>query len=633
MLAGDPTPHRDVGHTSWTDPLAALEDTHGVAFKTAVDRLETQWQAQRQSLPVKRWQSRIQFFSDAANPADYAQDVFQWNGHDVKIHSAPSHRLTVQLGKKKHVDLTSFLLDTTEDLYATIQDVGGGSERLELAVYRYGTAAPLFTHSPVGPDAAFCGDRIAYLTVENALRYDRVVTVDKATGRARRTLYESKDKRKQLELLKPPRQEEVFVREFNCMERRIGYLTEHTVRWMTPAKPTTMIPLSKTSWVENRHLVLGERRIPLPHGEFAEDAAPWGEDVLLVTVKDACCSLYEWGRGYTTLLRSDQPNLIRLSSYSPTAVLSYPNAPTEVWDLHDVRSILTFPEPLRLSQSLHGHAASKDGTRIPYTIVSASKSPTKLAVEAYGGYGISGHRSYPVKWLAYLERGYAIAVVFPRGGRENGDAWWREGSTAPRKHNTFEDVYAAIKAVQRRLRIPIEKTLFYGRSAGGWVAARVAQHEPPLVAAVLAEVPYVDVLRTTSNPRLPLTQMEYEEFGDPRRVADYAALQQISPIDTVRPVIPHAPTVLVRTALHDMEVSPYEAVKWVTKLQAHGWKAVLALDRDGGHFAASSKMGGQAAENAAFLDAVLSKRRSHQTRKASRSAPVRMPSSTRRRKH
>jgi len=253
-------------------------------------------------------------------------------------------------------------------------------------------------------------------------------------------------------------------------------------------------------------------------------------------------------------------------------------------------------------------------------------------VEAYGAYGISATRAYPEKWLAQLARGYAVAVVFARGGRENGDDWW-VAATGPRKQATFDDVYAAIHAIQRRLGISVGKTAFYGRSAGGWVAARVAQHSPPLCAVVLAEVPYVDVLRTTSNPRLPLTQMEYDEFGDPRRPADYAALLRLSPVDTVPLAFPDAPVILARTALHDMEVSPYEAVKWITKLQAYGWKAWLGVDEKGGHFAAKKQQLVQAAENAAFLDKALSYGSSG-TRKAVRhSSKGRTFNSTRRLKH
>ena len=634
MLAGDPNPIRDVGHTQWVDPLAALEDTNGRAFKEALTTFDTQW-AKRNIRGIPAWQRRIQQLDDAANPATqaYARDVFHWNGTEVAIHYAAAHRLTVWIGKQRLDGLTAFHVDEESDLYYTIQDVGSGSERLELAVARQGRVTPLFRISPVGPDAAFCGDRIAYLTVDNALRYDGVVTVEKKTGTHKRTLYESRDKRRQLELVKPPRQPDVFVREFNALERRIGYLTESAVRWMTSVRKTTMIPLSKTAWVENRHLVRHRRRITLPHGEFAEDAVPWGDEILLVTVKDACCALYQYGDHFTRLLRSDTPTQIRLSSYSPTASITYPNKPAEVWDLHDIRPILTYPCPVSLPYSVYGFATSKDGTRIPYTIVGASPHPTQLIVEAYGAYGISGHRAYPVKWLAYVERGYAVATVFPRGGRENGDGWWQGGSTALKKHHTFEDVYAAIKASQHRLRVPVGKTIFYGRSAGGWVAARVAQHDPPLCGAVFAEVPYVDVVRTTSNPRLPLTQMEYDEFGDPRRPADYAALRRISPVDTVALAPPRSPTILVRTALHDMEVSPYEAVKWVTKLQANGWDALLLVDKEGGHFAAATKSARQAAENAALLDGVVS-HVAQSTRKAnSHTSRGITPRATRRRKH
>ena len=634
MLKGDAEPWRDVGHARWFDPLAALEDTQGPAFRAALSRLETQWT--RTPLPhLKSWSSRIKHFQEAALPEipAYAQDVFTWKDTEIRIQHAPAHRLNVWMDTTlKYKGITAFGVDSESDLYFVIEDVGAGAELLEISVYRIKSRTPVFQIKPVGPDAAFTADnRIAYLTVDNALRYDSVVTVRKDTGGAKRILYESKDPRCQLEILAG--KTTVFVRECNALEHRIGSLTDASVHWMCKMKPTSMVPLSKKAWIENRHLVLGTRRVPLPHGEFIEDAALWTDiEILIVTVKAAACSLYFFNTSthrFTTLIKNETPTHIRISHHSPTVLLSYPNKPSEVWDVRDRRSVLTMPEPLSLAFSVTGAAKSADGTRVPYTIVSKGTRSTKLIVEAYGAYGISGHRAYPVQWLHYLERGYALAIVFPRGGRENGDAWWEDGKVLKKK-NTFEDVYAAIQTVQRRLRIPVSRTLFYGRSAGGWVAARVAQHEPPLVRAVFAEVPYVDVLRTTSNPRLPLTQMEYEEFGDPRRVADYKVLRALSPIDTV-PLAPvGAPVVLARTALHDMEVSPYEAIKWVTKLQSLGFTALLGCDRHGGHFAAAEKSVEQAAENAAFLDSHLSHRGAPATRKASRGMTA---NSTRRKKH
>ena len=669
MLAGDANPWRDVGHTRWFDPLAALEDTKGPAFLHIVERLEAQWKEKttKNKTVLHAWRSRIAHFKKAALPLDpaYAHEIHTGRDCEFRVQHAAAHTLNVwRNGALVHTGLAAFEVDKDKgkgkDLFLTLNDIGAGAERLELAVYatKTKTKTALYRIAPVGPDAVFYGDRIAYLTVENALRYNSVMTADKTTGKERRCLYKSADPRCQLELVE--RHGVVFVRESNCLQKRIGYLTGAAVHWMTPRKSTTMSPLTKTAWVENRHIVWNGRRTRLPHGEFLEDATLFTEtEALVVTVKNACCSLYTFDsphHSFLPLLVGKTPNQIKLSASTPVAFLSYPDRPTEVWDVRDVRRVLTFPCPLRLPLSQHGFVASSDGTQIPYTIVSHSPKPTKLIVEAYGAYGISGHRAYPVSWLAQLERGYAVAVVFARGGRENGDDWWQGGSTASRstasrsaatksvaarKEATFEDVYAAIPAIQRRLGIPIGQTMVYGRSAGGWVAARVAQHSPPLCAAVFAEVPYVDVLRTTSNPRLPLTQMEYDEFGDPRRPADYAALRRLSPVDTVPLAFPKAeadhgaPVVLARTGLHDMEVSPYEAVKWITKLQGLGWNAFLGVDEHGGHFAAKQQQEIQAAENAAFFDDVLHHTggRGGATRKRSMSSKRSTFNSTRRRKH
>jgi oligopeptidase B len=161
--------------------------------------------------------------------------------------------------------------------------------------------------------------------------------------------------------------------------------------------------------------------------------------------------------------------------------------------------------------------------------------------------------------------------------------------------------------------------VFYGRSAGGLLAANIAHQYHNLVGAVYAEVPYVDVLRTTTNPDLPLTQLEYDEFGDPRRrPEEYAALQQISPVDTVPFAPKGAPLVLVRTGVHDAQVLPYEALKWAKKLRCAGWNVLVGIDGNGGHFAAADVMYGQQAEDAALITAQLTSQKRRTTRKSGR---------------
>ena len=201
-------------------------------------------------------------------------------------------------------------------------------------------------------------------------------------------------------------------------------------------------------------------------------------------------------------------------------------------------------------------------------------------------------------------------------GRDDGDEWYDAGRTAQRKHETFKDTADVIAAVQRRFHIKPAHTIFYGRSAGGWLAAAIGLFYSHLVAAVYAEVPYLDVLRTSSNPALPLTQLEYDEFGDPRgRPEDYAALQTISPVDALAVAPEKAPFFLVRTALHDVQVYPYEALKFAKKARSLGWRVVVGVDSDGGHFAAEKDIYDQWATDAAILDAILAPLRRRQTRR------------------
>ena len=216
-------------------------------------------------------------------------------------------------------------------------------------------------------------------------------------------------------------------------------------------------------------------------------------------------------------------------------------------------------------------------------------------------------RSYPISRLAWIQHGYAYVVSFARGGREDGDRWWDGGRTAIRKQNTFDDTAAVIHAVQTTYHLKPSKTIFYGRSAGGLLAANIAHQFPHLVKAIYAEVPYLDVIRTTTNPNLPLTQMEYDEFGDPSsRPAELKALQLISPVDTVPRANTSSPTIVVKTALNDSQVLPYETLKWAKKLRKNQWRNVYVGIDGGGHFVEESNLYKNMAEDATLLDHALS---------------------------
>jgi len=615
MLSGDSNPWRVLPHATLYDPLAVLEDTKGTAFRSQIELFQQQWRKEVSQCKGKAdWAALIRELPELALPLTVksAHEVFSWGVSSVAVQWGRAHRLHIWFdGVLKHQGVTDFGVDMDSDMYYIIKDVGKGAEELELSVFKRGYRSDVWNAKPVGPVAAFKGDTLVYTTAEHHLRFSGVECRDKRTGHAILTIHHQSSHQIQVAITKPPRQSDVFVVESNGLQQRCGIIALNKVNWMTPVKQTTIVPLTKRIYAVNDALVVNRIRRPFPPKEFLVDAIPWSaQEMLVTTTKNACVSLYMYSteiHKYIPIFKSRHPNHIELMRRVPHALLEWPYKSSEIWDLQDTRFLYKFPEPVRIPYATHVNAVSKDGTRVPYTVVSAVKSPKRLIVEAYGAYGISGHRSYPIHWLPWLQQGYAVAVAFPRGGRENGDAWYKAGSTAVNKHHTFEDVYAVIQDVQREQKIGTEATMFYGRSAGGWVAARVAQHLPPLVGAVYAEVPYVDVLRTTSNPKLPLTELEYTEFGDPlHKVVDYEALKAISPMETIPMAPADAPFVLVRTAFYDVEVLPYESVKYVTKLQALGFHALLGYDKQGGHFAADSDAVKQQAEDAVLLHTALS---------------------------
>ena len=644
MLKGDTNPWRDLGHARFYDPLAPLEDPKSAVFREAVEEETTRWKAavKPHGDAVSAWSTSFEKLTEAALPKtpDCAHETSHWNGLTVKLQHGLAHRKNVwflddetETIVREHTGLKDMGLDAASNLYYTIEDVGTGSEYLEIAVYSLDVKKPLWKHAPVGSDAAFREDRLLYGTIENVCRTTGVVSVEKHTGKGKHTLFDEPDARFQVTILAPPNQEDVFVHIANALAQRIGVLTDEGVHWLTATPPkdadgrgSTLVPVTRDVYATNTALHVKSRSYVFPNGEFLVDAiqTKLRKSVLVVTVAMGVSNLYEFdlhSKVYTSRYKSTSPNEILLHSQSrdDTFRLVQPNQPTILYELqrfrtHPLVKQCTFPEPVALSVFHHGFATSKDGTRVPYTFVSKTKHPKRLFVDGYGAYGSSARRSYPIHWLSWLDRGYALVTAMPRGGRDNGDAWYDGGRTAMRKHHTFEDTAAVIATVQRRFRIQPRNTAFYGRSAGGWLAATIAQQYSHLVGVIYTEVPYVDVLRTSSNPKLPLTKLEYDEFGHPaERPYEYKALQRLSPIDTV-PLAPEgAPTIVVRTALYDVQVLPYEAIKWAKKLRAAHWNVYLGIDQAGGHFAAESDAIQQQAEDAVLIEAAFKKPSSART--------------------
>ena len=212
-------------------------------------------------------------------------------------------------------------------------------------------------------------------------------------------------------------------------------------------------------------------------------------------------------------------------------------------------------------------ATAGDGTRIPLSIVHrkdrAPGGPGFLY--GYGSYEASMDPSFSSIRLSLLDRGFVYAIAHVRGGGEMGRRWYLDGKFL-RKRNTFTDFIACAEHLVAEGWTTPEQLAIRGGSAGGLLMGAVVNERPDLFGAVIAEVPFVDALNTILDPSLPLTVMEWEEWGNPvESAAFYEYMKSYAPYENVRAT--DYPPMLVTAGLNDPRVSYWEPAKWVARLR------------------------------------------------------------------
>jgi oligopeptidase B len=257
--------------------------------------------------------------------------------------------------------------------------------------------------------------------------------------------------------------------------------------------------------------------------------------------------------------------------------LSYESmvSPASVYDYHvDERRL----ERLKVQEIPSGYDPSlyvterleipaRDGTAIPVSVMMRRDraAPGPLHLYGYGAYGIAIPPGFSTTRLSLVDRGCAYAIAHIRGGDDLGRAWYKAGKLESRTNafNDFVDVARAL--VARGLTAP-GRISISGGSAGGELMGAVMNTDPDLWGAVVAHVPFVDVLATMLDASLPLTPGEWPEWGNP--IEDQAAFELIrsySPYDNVSAQA--YPPLLVTAGLNDPRVTYWEPAKWVARLR------------------------------------------------------------------
>lgn len=232
-------------------------------------------------------------------------------------------------------------------------------------------------------------------------------------------------------------------------------------------------------------------------------------------------------------------------------------------------------------------ATAADGVRVPISLVRRADVPldgtAPCLLYVYGAYEASIDPSFSASRLELLERGVVFAIAHVRGGGEMGRAWY-EGGRLAAKATTFTDVLDCIDHLTATGVAAADRLALRGGSAGGLTVGAVLNRAPERLAAVVAEVPFVDVVTTMSDPSIPLTVIEYDEWGDPRDPVALATIAAYSPYDNV-PVAARPP-VYVTAGLNDPRVGYWEPAKWVARLRERGVgdaPVLLFTELDAGH--------------------------------------------------
>lgn len=575
----------------WKDDLEWMEEMKGERWKKFVEQ-----QQKRFSQQIDSVDEPIDLLAKELEAASLTSKAQLFTAANKQIQIGYRSRFSLQwnwVGGEKRIAVDLDVCSKYPGYVWVIEEAeeSKGAEVYQVCCYKGETC--IWKHKGVGPYCTVIEGRCYALEAENKLWYCRLISWDALTGKDKKVHYEETNRRYNLELLKGSCERGVLRRQAGPLQdcfwiQKKGLLTVEGIllesrRFVFDArKPENYYVWTAATGWKGRGKVreLGAKEVP----EFL-----CLDSDLLIT---------RW-KGQRTIWRSgkavwhDVANILVDPWEGSMVRLTIPGHEVLWWDSKDIcpgKAIATAGK-VSLRQTLRG---------VPYVLILPQGLAKHILVAGYGAYGLPSmlgtHR-----WQPLLHRDWAIAFPLFRGGGDHTPEWEDEGRLSGRE-KVLKDAEELIREVHIVTGLGPKHTWIYGRSAGGlWVGGTVARHAyGDLIAGAYMEVPYLDVLSTTTNRTLPLTNMEADEFGLPEmRLSDFMGIVRWSPMEQLVS-LPKPPRIwqLVRTGLNDSQVYAYEAAKWVSR---SGVKAFLAVQGDQGHFLSGALGLRQEAEDLVLL--------------------------------
>lgn len=388
------------------------------------------------------------------------------------------------------------------------------------------------------------------------------------------------------------------AQDFRLVRVPVSRLSPETAEEVLPARPGTYL---EEIVVFKRFLAAFERRdglsailirnLETDESHFVNFEEP------AYTVHSGVNAVYD-----TDTLRFHYSSLV-----TPSSVFDY-NMAAQTRELKKMQPVLGGYDASRY-ESERIFVPARDGARVPVSLVrrkdAVRDGSTPLLLYGYGSYGINIDPSFQSNRISLLDRGFTYAIAHIRGGAELGRGWYEDGKILKKK-NTFNDFVDVAQYLTDNGYTSPQRLAIQGGSAGGLLMGAVMNMRPDLFQAVVAQVPFVDVLTTDLDPTLPLTIGEYEEWGNANEQPYYEYIKSYSPYDNVESK--DYPNILIMTGLNDPRVSYWEPAKWTAKLRAmktDGNLLLLKTSMNAGHGGASDRY--ERLKETAFIYAFLLK--------------------------
>lgn len=588
---------RNLDYLKWRDPLAWMESMKGKRWENLVNRERHHFNELVKQPHVEREARQMEQEINQAH--QYLKlPSFKIGSGSIDVSLGPN---SIYLWKWSWSNATRPVLDI--DVYGNTVWYVATDEQANnnTLICESSDGKTLWSKKKVSWQVAVIGELCYYIKISEYFRTVELCVCNAFTGNNERILYKEPDKRRELTLYK-------------CSNRTLYLISDDTINGklyrviISGSNNPEIEPLARNSLVQ----------WPLGESIYGDDCilvrksryAPWiavgkpinewifpDEEIEWVNIQTGnIVTIYEGAKSIWFCAPKKKPRLIlklKIGTVEPNIWTSWENSSTHDFIIKSpfetpylvhlinnklIRSPQKSPieNPIKFNPlDVHRyHTVSKDGTRVPFIVIKEKGvKPKAQLIYVYGAYGTLTPIGWPYnQWYPILKRKWAIVYALVRGGGDV-DAGWAEEARRENRHLSVDDFEAVIRAAKIKNELSAEKTVIYGRSAGGLPIGAIVSRYPDgtMVGAAFTEVPYVDVLRTSSNPDLPLTIGEYGEFGNPiKRIVNFKELLSVSPINTLPADGAPGVFVISRVGLLDKQVLAYESFKWIQRLRGTG---------------------------------------------------------------